>query len=94
MDTQGKTSKAYIPNDNEVCSGKGISKAAYNTRMLVGKEIKKHYVSNLKILEIISTEMGIDDEDFKRYRKMILDAGNDTKRIVDEHLDRIKINYK
>lgn len=64
------------------------------TRVLMGQEIKKNYLAMLQMLEEICEKHDIDKEEFQYYRKIILDYGNDTKRKVESHLDRVKLSLK
>lgn len=69
-------------------------KAESLTRSLVSNEIKKNMiVPMLVMLEEIQENTSMSDEDFKYYRKIILDKGNNTKRSVDNHLGRVSINW-
>ena len=61
----------------------------------VNRKVKNLYKNFLFILEDINTDgYNISEEDFQRYRKLILDQGNDTVRELEEYLDSFDIKLK
>lgn len=70
------------------------NKASSITRLLVSNEIKKHFIiPMLQLLESIDENTEMSDEEFKKYRKLILDHGNDTIRKVDKHLSNVNMKF-
>lgn len=63
------------------------------TKKLISYEIKKNYIEFLVLLEELKENYSISDEDFSDIRKKVLDVGNDTRRKVNSHLERVKINF-
>lgn len=64
------------------------------TRMLVSNEIKKHFlIPMLQLLESIDEDVNLSEEEFQKYRKLILDNGNDTIRKVDKHLSNVVMKF-
>ena len=56
------------------------------------RKVKTLYKQFLFMLEDISADgYDIQEEDFQRYRKRILDHGNDTSRELEEYLEKILI---
>ena len=54
----------------------------------VNRKVKNLYKNFLFILEDINADgYNISEEDFQRYRKRVLDQGNDTVRELEEYLD-------
>jgi len=59
------------------------------------RKVKGLYKQFLFMLEDISADgYDIAEEDFRRYRKRILDPGNDTSRELEEYLDKFDIKLK
>ena len=70
------------------------NKASSMTRMLVSNEIKKHFlIPMLQLLESIDEDVNLSEEEFQKYRKLILDNGNDTIRKVDKHLSNVVMKF-
>lgn len=51
------------------------------------REIKKLYLSFLYTLEDLKSNDKISDEEFQRYRKRVLDFGNNCQRNIEEQLN-------
>lgn len=69
-------------------------KASFMTRALVSNEIKKNFIiPMLQMLESIDGNYNISDDEFKKYRKSILDSGNDTIRKVERHLSNVDMKF-
>lgn len=61
----------------------------------VNRKVKNLYKNFLFILEDINADgYNISEEDFQRYRKRVLDQGNDTVRELEEYLDSFDIKLK
>ena len=59
------------------------------------RKVKTLYKQFLFMLEDISADgYDIQEEDFQRYRKRILDHGNDTSRELEEYLEKFDIRLK
>ena len=59
------------------------------------RKVKNLYKQFLFMLEDISADgYDIEEEDFQRYRKRILDHGNDTARELEEYLEKFDIKLK
>ena len=59
------------------------------------RKVKNLYKQFLFILEDLDADgYHISEEDFQRYRKRVLDQGNDTLRELDEYLDNFDIDLK
>lgn len=63
------------------------------TRKLVGHEIKKNYLTMLKMLENIREDTNMSEDQFIQFRKIVLDSGNDTQRNAEKHLSRVKMLF-
>lgn len=69
-------------------------KASSMTRILVSNEIKKNFIiPMLQMLESIDENCNMSEDDFKKYRKSILDSGNDTIRKVERHLSNVDMKF-
>lgn len=70
-------------------------KASFMTQKLVSNEIKKNFIiAMLQMLESIDEDYNMSEDDFKKYRKSILDSGNDTVRKVERHLSNVDMKFR
>jgi len=61
---------------------------------LIHREVKKLYLSFLYTVEDLRNEGSIDDIQFQRLRKRILDYGNNCYRNIEEELDTFDFKLK
>lgn len=60
----------------------------------VNSEIKKLYLSFLYLAEDLEKNGTINNDEFQRLRKRILDYGNNTLRNVTQQLESFDFNFK
>lgn len=61
----------------------------------VNRKVKNLYKHFLFILEDMNADgYNISEDDFQRYRKRILDHGNDTVRELEEYLENFDVKLK
>jgi hypothetical protein len=63
-------------------------------KSLVYRDVKKLYLSFLYTLEDLKSQDKIDDEEFQRMRKRVLDHGNNCYRNIEEELDNFDFKLK
>jgi hypothetical protein len=61
-------------------------------RGFVYRDIKKLYLSFLYTLEDLESQGKINEEDFQRLRKRVLDHGNNCYRNIEEQLNNFDFN--
>jgi hypothetical protein len=61
-------------------------------RGFIYRDIKKLYLSFLYTLEDLESQNKIDEEDFQRLRKRVLDHGNNCYRNIEEQLNNFDFN--
>jgi len=70
------------------------SRASKITQAIIDNQIKQLYKSFLIELEDLVSEYEIDEEIFTKYRKKILDSGNDCVREVNRNLSVVIMKFK
>ena len=60
----------------------------------VYRDIKKLYLSFLYALEDLKSQDKINDDEFQRMRKRVLDYGNNCYRNIEEELDNFDFKLK
>lgn len=74
---------------------KGNDKAKDFLKFQTNRKITNLYKSFLFVLEDLKNSgYNISDSVFSRYRKRVLDQGNDTIREVEEDIERLKVNFE
>jgi hypothetical protein len=61
-------------------------------RGFIYRDIKKLYLSFLYTLEDLESQNKINEEDFQRLRKRVLDHGNNCYRNIEEQLNNFDFN--
>jgi hypothetical protein len=61
-------------------------------RGFIYRDIKKLYLSFLYTLEDLESQGKINEEDFQRLRKRVLDYGNNCYRNIEEQLNNFDFN--
>jgi ferredoxin-fold anticodon binding domain-containing protein len=60
----------------------------------VYRDVKKLYLSFLYALEDLKSQDKINDDEFQRMRKRVLDYGNNCYRNIEEELDNFDFKLK
>lgn len=63
-------------------------------KSLIYKEIKKLYLSFLYCIEDLKSDNKINEEEFQRLRKRVLDHGNNCHRNIEEQLNNFDFTLK
>lgn len=61
---------------------------------LIYRDIKKLYLSFLYLLEDLENENKINEEEFQKMRKRVLDHGNNCYRNIEEQLNNFDFKLK
>jgi hypothetical protein len=61
-------------------------------RGFIYRDVKKLYLSFLYTLEDLQSQNKINEEDFQRLRKRVLDYGNNCYRNIEEQLNNFDFN--
>lgn len=73
---------------------KGNDKAKEFLKFQANRKVTNLYKSFLFILEDLKNSgYNISDSVFSRYRKRVLDHGNDAVRELEEDIDRLKVDF-
>jgi len=61
---------------------------------LIFRDVKKLYLNFLYVIEDLRDQNKIDEQEFERLRKRILDHGNNCSRNIEEHLNTFDFKIK
>jgi len=61
---------------------------------IIARDVKKLYLGFLYLIEDLKNEDRITDDEFQRFRKRILDYGNNCYRNIEEQLNNFDFKLK